>query len=162
MTAATTYGTTIFCDDIREEIGGKKTFVGCYLDRLVAHQPFPIIVPVFALQITFVEPLSEANEELLIRVFMTPDVGEELAIIDANIPADRQQQVAQNESDPGEFLSSVMSLRASPLRLEGPGTLKVRAYRGDEEFRLGSLKIVQGEVSADVNVAEVRGRVAAP
>ena len=47
------YGYTIFCDDIRAEVGGKLTYVGSYSGTMLVHGSFPTIVPKLALGIVY-------------------------------------------------------------------------------------------------------------
>lgn len=161
MTIAGSYGITIFCDDIRDEILGKKTFIGCYSDQLIAPE-FPVLLPTFAMYVRFVEPIGEASEILNIRV--TLEYGSEypLTVLDAELPPDRRQQVSEdNQNLDADHLASVMYLRSSPFIIDRPGVLKVRAARGSEEFKLGSLRIVLGDVPMDAlhNQAVAIGRL---
>jgi hypothetical protein len=41
------YGYSIFCDDIRNEPGGKLSFVGCYNAVMLTAPRFPIVLPKF-------------------------------------------------------------------------------------------------------------------
>lgn len=39
------YGITLFCDDIRAEVGGKLTYVGHYTGDLIVHSNAPAVLP---------------------------------------------------------------------------------------------------------------------
>jgi hypothetical protein len=56
------------------------------------------------------------------------------------------------------LLTSTFHLIASPLVLESEGLIKVRAYRGDTEIRLGTLKVVTMPRPEDEN----SGKLAKP
>ena len=49
------YGYTIFCDDIRAEVGGKLTYVGSYSGTMLVHGSFPTIVPKLALGMVYLQ-----------------------------------------------------------------------------------------------------------
>lgn len=162
MTAADSYGSTIFCDDLREEVGGKKTFIGCYSESLLTTS-FPLLLPIFALYIRFLEPLKDTSEVLLIRVFIENENGDEEALLDAELPSDRHQQVRNTgpSDEDADKLASVLQLRASPLVIQGPGFIRVRAYRGDEHFKLGSLRVARSDeaILSPLNEANITGKV---
>lgn len=140
MTTPKIYGTTIFCDDIRDEVGGKKTLVGCYLDTLVAPQAFPFVLPTFGFRISVVESFEDAEGPLQIRIVLDAEEGEQVTVIEADLPSDRNSKLVRD--DDSEFFTSLIALRVSPFRIEQRGKLKVRAYRHGEEIRLGALKVI--------------------
>ena len=45
------FGLTIFCDDIRSEIDGKISLIGCYTGRMMIGGEFPVILPKLGLSI---------------------------------------------------------------------------------------------------------------
>lgn len=142
------FGTTIFCDDVREEVGGKKSFVGCYLGSLITHTGFPIVLPTFVIHIVFSESFEDAIGPLQIKVFHEKRDGERLALLEADLPSDRLSQTpGRREGD--EVFTSLMTFRASPLILEEPGSLRVRAYRNNEEFKIGGLRIEEASSTED-------------
>jgi hypothetical protein len=159
MTIATSYGTTLFCDDIRDEVANKKSFIGCYTDSIVVQGEFPTVLPTFGICITFIENPSEAIGPLSIRVFFSPQDGPDLALVDADLPEDRLVQSGIDTSDPEMRLSTYLALKASPLRFDAPGRLKVRAYRGDEEFRLGSIAVLAARSDAEPSLVPVVAKV---
>src|SRR6266446_595417 len=88
------YGYTIFCDDIRDEIGGKVTFVGTYRNALLIHGDFPFTLSQLAMSISFVTQANLRPERLPLRVYLpgdpedSPSIVGELAMGDAEILAD--------------------------------------------------------------------------
>src|ERR1700730_6660205 len=69
------FAVSIFCDDIRQEIGGKLSFMGVYYGAMYVPQ-FPINLPKFCVNVTFYEPkiMAEARVvPVLIKVFMPND-----------------------------------------------------------------------------------------
>jgi hypothetical protein len=136
------YGTTIFCDDIRDEITGKKTYVGVYLNEMILQSPFPAVLPQFALAITYLEPLDWPILPVNIKIFIPGEISDEEVAVDIDLPIDVNQVNQTSQSDPlAKFRASIMHLRISPFVIHKEGHVKVRAYRLDNEIRLGSIKV---------------------
>jgi hypothetical protein len=97
------YGYTIFCDDIREEVGGKITYVGTYQKDLILNVAFPAVLPQLCFGITYASPRELAREMagMEIRVYLPgdpedtptvklqadPEVAPDLAAPDQPVPA---------------------------------------------------------------------------
>jgi hypothetical protein len=136
------YGTTIFCDDIRDETTGKKTYVGVYPQDMVVSGPFPALIPQFALAITYLEPLSMEICPVTIKIFVPSEDEEDQIAAEIDIPIDRGIDSNLRENDPqAQFRAILMALKISPLVVVKEGYIKVRAYLGKEEVRLGSMRI---------------------
>jgi hypothetical protein len=138
------YGTTIFCDDIRDEVSGKKTYVGVYLDEMILPGPYPAIIPQFALAITYLEPLSEPIHPVSIKVFVPgpTELGE--VAVDIELSADRANGADESARDPlAEYRAHILHFKISPFLISNEGYVKVRAYVGELECRLGAMKIRQ-------------------
>src|ERR1700730_17425735 len=143
------YGYTIFCDDIRAEIGGKLTFVGAYTTEMFVHGTFPIILPKFALGIVY----HQRHDSIVLPVkfwIFVPGDPDEKPSIEAGMPEEAAEQTIANVKtmaaaaqgtiqQPYATLFSQMILTPFPIR--EPGILKVRAVRGDRLIRLGALRI---------------------
>jgi hypothetical protein len=138
------YGTTVFCDDIRDEINGKKAYIGVYPNEMIVKEGFPILLPTFGFAVTYLEPLDFPVELVQIKVFAPGEKGEDEIIVDADITADRPERPSGADSDPlAQFRAHFMSFRISPLLIFSAGHLRVRAFLRDKEIKLGSLKIRQ-------------------
>src|SRR5215467_682878 len=61
-------GYTLFCDDIRLEVGNKVTLVGIYTTGMVVPQSFPITLPKFCLWINYQEPMDATWREIKFQV----------------------------------------------------------------------------------------------
>jgi hypothetical protein len=137
------YGTTIFCDDIRDEISGKKTYVGVYMGNMILSGGFPAVVPQFGLAVTYLEPIGREVKPVVLKVFVPGDNEEEQAVaLEIDLPLDRHDIFKDRVFDPlAEYFASILHFRISPFVIPKTGYVKVRAYEGDQEFRLGSLQI---------------------
>ena len=111
---------TILCDDIRNEVGNKMSFMGIYPENIVLHQSPPMFLPKACLAIT-VEGVKKQFSSLKI-ILKSP------------------------ESDPFEFTLEAppapgkkknpkkvfMALMLSPLKIQAPGPASFELYFGSE------------------------------
>jgi hypothetical protein len=138
------YGVTIFCDDIRHEVGGKATYVGCYPDLWhVAASHFPITLPQLCLAVTYVVPASWPKGQLQINVFLPGDRPENptakpiFDIGDYEVPAGI-------ELDADDMLVKKLTtyIVLSHAKILKPGSIKVRAVSAGVVTKLGVLEVV--------------------
>ncbi|WP_374284852.1 hypothetical protein [Novosphingobium sp.] len=135
------YGVTIFCDDLRTESTGKHIYIGVYEDGMVVEENFPITLPTFIFAIRLLEPIKEKGRSVNIKVIFDKD-GDESVIIDSDLPDDRWNVLDRPDFDKGsEFIGSVFIVKVSPLVIDSEGYLRVRAFRGDQVVKLGSMSI---------------------
>lgn len=143
------YGTTVFCDDIRDEVTGKKTYVGVYGTEMVLNGTLPFVIPQFALAVTLLEPIQSASGPLNIKILMPGESGEQ-AVIDVELPVDRHANLNIQEVDPtAEYSGALMAFRISPLLIVAEGHIRVRAYKEGREIKLGALRIRLASPSED-------------
>lgn len=136
------YGTTVFCDDVRDEVSGKKTYVGVYFNEMLLFNPLPALIPQFALAITYLEPLSEPVEQVNLKVFVPGEETESEVAADVLLPVDRVDTLNEKNKDPlAEYRAHIFHFKITPFLIQQEGYVKVRAYIGDREIRLGSLRI---------------------
>ena len=149
------FGYTIFCDDIRFELGGKLSFMGVYQAVMYVHEDFPTSIPKLVLSIHYSEKLGSEPKPTSIQIFMPGDRDEQPGMT-ADLPVDdiRKMPVPALGTElglpPPEFLSLGMQVAFAPLQLKNPGVIRVTANRGGEKIRLGSLRVLR----APPNLAE--------
>tara|TARA_R110002110_G_scaffold137735_1_gene323069 strand:+ start:4655 stop:5131 length:477 start_codon:yes stop_codon:yes gene_type:complete len=139
------YGITVFCDDIRHEINGKMTLVGCYSAELNFSGPPPGFLPNFSAFVNLRYPRGVTFEALHLSV--TKVEGGEVSEIfsaETKVPPDAflaKSDAADDEADEN-MLSVVIPIQLSPLVFSAPSLLKVHAkLNSGEEIRAGSLVI---------------------
>ena len=131
-------GHTIFCDDVRQEASGKQTLVGTYGTSMLVSE-FPAMLPQICCVISYREA-PEATGKVAIRVIH--EIND-----DETVMAEILYDIPEGSKPPAEmegpFIMRTGSflVQISPFAIEGPGLLKVRAFRDDDEIRLGALKI---------------------
>lgn len=127
-------GFTIFCDDIRQEINGKVTFVGIYANTLFIADELPVNLPKLCMGIFFRQK-PENSESFIVRVF-GPNSDE--AIHEFNLANSQDEFPSMKE---WEFKEWRMFFEAPGFPVNQEGKVKVRAYIGDDVYRIGALKI---------------------
>lgn len=135
---------TIYCDDIRQEIGGKLSLMGVY-NGVMYVQQFPVTLPKFWVVATFVTSKDEAPKSLKFRVFKN---NEPLADLDAT-PEHLQQLAAAREpvvpmpDGSRSVISTQTQVCFTPLLLDAPCVLRVAAITDKDEVRGLGLQIQQ-------------------
>ena len=86
------YGYTIFCDDIRDEVGGKTSFIGTYRGVMRIHGDLPITLPKFCIYAVFVGERGRQIDELVLSIFLpgdtdvAPSITGQVSTVDINKP----------------------------------------------------------------------------
>ncbi len=164
LPAPDVYGYTIFCDDIRYEMGGKVSFMGSYSGgTMIVHAPFPAMLPMMAMAITLLQRRRIFIPKAELRIFLPGDpdevpsiqaeagetsMGAAAATTAAEI--DALHPDARGSKDEG-YVTMNHHLRFAQLPIKQPGILKVRAVVGADTVRLGSLRISPPLVSGNWN-----------
>jgi hypothetical protein len=141
------YGYSLFCDDIRNEVGGKLSFIGCYNAVMFVPPKFPFVLPKFCVHFHIVSPATRPFRSIIARCYapgLTEPIAEEP--IAAPETGEQEKMVAELESGvtAPRFIVAAASLIFAPLEIQAPGLISVRALVDDEpeELKLGSLRIV--------------------
>lgn len=138
-------GHTIFCDDIRHEVTGKTTLVGVYNNHLVITGTLPVTLPQIFAAITLRLTPPDKPIRPVVKIFRS-DEAEPIFVIEADIePTDAQlipTHAPNLEPDAVTFMQMGFAAQIQGLVIDKPFALKVRAFIGDDEVRLGSLQIM--------------------
>lgn len=140
------YGSTIFCDDIRNEVSGKLTLVGCYSGVMNFNNPAPATLPTFAMLLNIKVPITVKFEK--IRIIVLKEEGDEVSEI-FSIETEIKQSVGDNEKgintddkENEKFISLTVPHKWSPFHIKNSGFIKVRAYLDEGlEIKAGALKV---------------------
>ena len=138
----TRFLSTVFCDDIRQEVGGKLSLIGVYNGVMYLPQ-FPATLPKLWILATYVVNRDDTPKSLKMRVYKNNE-----PMVDLDALPDYLAQLA-NARDSGvplpEGSQRVISSRAhvclSPLVLDGPCTLRIAAFVGKDEVRGVGLQV---------------------
>jgi hypothetical protein len=137
---STPFGYTIFCDDIRQESNGKLIYLGVYQTDMTIFGTFPAILPTFTMMIRYNERRTDSGDPVTIKIFVP---GNDQPVFQVTIDTATMRSALPRSDLPGEdeIISTLIPVRLSPLQIETEGRIKVRAYKGDDEIRLGTLNV---------------------
>jgi hypothetical protein len=136
------YGMTIFCDDIREELSGKISLIGVYGGDLVVNAPFPLWLPKICFLINaFFNPELTIKSPQLIIYF--PGDAEDAPTVHADLPWNAEPVTgdpAFPDAQPSINFRAQLIMGAVSLREEG--YIRVRITHKNERIRVGALKLI--------------------
>jgi hypothetical protein len=139
------YGYSIFCDDIRNEAGGKLSFVGCYNGVMFISGQFPLLLPKLCVHTHIFSPASKPFNSIVVRCYLP---GDDTPFSEETIETPRRSEQSElvanlkTNTDAPLFIVAATSLIFTPLELGSSGLLRVRALiDAEQELRLGSLRI---------------------
>ncbi|MDE0970443.1 MAG: hypothetical protein OSA51_13780 [Octadecabacter sp.] len=138
------YGTTIFCDNIRHEVNGKMTLVGCYASKLNFSGPPPSNLPTFAALINLRIPANVTFKRVSLRVLKI-EGDKETNILEIDIDTEKEAShltASNDDEDDSKVVNMTFPCQWEPLPFSKAGFIKVRAYLDyDREIRLGVLGV---------------------
>ncbi len=133
---------TIYCDDVRQEVGGKLSLIGVY-NGVMYVQQFPVTLPKLWVVATFVASKDKPPKSLKFRVFKN---DEPLTDLDAT-PEHLQQLASAREpvvplpDGSRRVISTQTHVCFVPLVLDAPCVLRVAAITERGEIRGLSLQV---------------------
>ncbi|NMQ06322.1 hypothetical protein E4Q08_14205 [Candidatus Accumulibacter phosphatis] len=132
---------TVFCDDIRHELGGKLSYIGVYSGMLFV-PIFPATLSKLCLAMNVLTPADKPFAKLTVRLLKDEDVLVEGTLDDAQLSA-----AVDLPTDDAMAKDRILALQSiivfSPFVLEGPCTLRVRAETEEGELRGLGLRVEQ-------------------
>lgn len=131
----------IFCDDIRQELGGKFTFVGVYGAKLLV-PAFPGVLPKLCVVVNMATPSDHPFKDLKFRVLRGDTVMAEGTF--DNIAATGELFEGNHE----QVMRVVTHAIFSPFKVDGPELVRVQILTEDGEIPAGSLQIDQNPAFA--------------
>ncbi len=139
------YGYSIFCDDIRNEPGGKLSFIGCYNGVIFIAGQFPLVLPKLCVHTHIFSPASRPFKSIAVRCYL-PGGDRPFAEEPIETPKSSEQAdlVANLRTDTGAplYIVAATSLIFTPLEVRCPGLMRIRGFiDAEQEVRLGSLRI---------------------
>lgn len=120
----------VFCDDIRREVTGKFTLVGCYAGALVLddwRKPLQKLCILVRLN----TPASEPFKDVRILVLKNDEV---LINVEVPVPVDESSDDSSEPED-GLMQDLLAQFEVGPIKFDGPSWLKVRAVLDGKEVR---------------------------
>lgn len=121
--------TAIFCDDIRQEVGNKLSFVGCYQGELFVPMA-PVALPKLCVFATVWTSKEKPFKSLTVRVVQ--DNTTELARIE--IPEEGLKEASQITDETSTRKAFSTAIVFAPFAVEKPTMLKLVATTEDGEI----------------------------
>lgn len=127
-----------FCDDIRTELGGKISYMGCYRNFMDVPS-FPITLPKLCIHVRLITPIDDPFKAVKFVVLRDE---EEIAVGEMPEAAFAAMERLDDEPTMQQIFADFIF---SPLNLEGPCTLRVRAHTDTGEIRGLGIAIRDGQ-----------------
>lgn len=137
-------GYVTFVDDIREEVNGKLTLVGRYSTQLNVRGEPPFLLPQLSAMIVYREKPEDLPQDVTLKILRIGTETEVLWESMLPIPAPPKKQLRglkSSDPDARSFMEIMAAAHFAPFGITEDCVLAARAYRGDDEIRLGSLMI---------------------
>lgn len=135
------YGFTIFCDDVRQEVGGKASFMGVYSGSINIVTDGPTRLPKLCLAAHYFEKVTvERASSYELLVYFPGD--EENPAMTAPFEIPKEGLPLLGPQSENSRVSLRMNIEIAPFPVQAEGLIRVRVKRGDAEIiKLGSLLV---------------------
>ncbi|WP_115530629.1 DUF6941 family protein [Xanthomonas campestris] len=134
------YLSGFFCDDIRHEIDGKITLVGCYGPEMQV-SGFPVVLNKLCAHVTISTPGSNPFPELRVAVLKDDDVLAE-GVVSSEMANSMRELAEKSAEDAGSGSIKVnVDFSMAPLTIDKACVLRVRAYCQDETIKGLALRV---------------------
>ena len=114
-------GYTIFCDDIREEIGGKISLIGVYQYKKISSATFPVVIPKLCILVNYQPVRANYQGDMIINIFLPGD-DEGRPTVTQVVEKPNLDMIEERVN----FIPHIMaSFAFSPLVIETSGCIRV-------------------------------------
>lgn len=133
---------TIYCDDIRYEIGGKLSLIGCYSsDLIVPRQPQAIVLPKLCAQVNVVTPIDSPFELLTLKAYRNDELLAEMEV--PGIGQSKPDDALLGNAVPARWSKVSALMTFSPFEVgEQDGSLRIDAVTESATIRGMGLRLV--------------------
>lgn len=131
------YMETIYCDDVRSEIGNKLSFMGIYGPNILLNE-FPAVLSKLCAVMSLHLPPDTQAERVTFSLYKDDEeIGRSTALLaDVRKAATEQGEVNEERRLTIRFIAQI-----TPLQLEGPCRLKAKAEIDGETIKGGRLLV---------------------
>lgn len=134
---------TIFCDDLRQEVGNKISYMGVFQGMMFV-QAFPVTLPKFCAAVAVRYPREVTPSSLVFKLLLQDNVIAERSIDPAPLAS------KQSDEQGMQVVLATALFQIVPFALEEPALLKSRVYLDHQELKAGALIIRSLQDSADL------------
>lgn len=141
MNASPRHAWTIFCEDIRQEVGNKNSFMGIYNGEMIFDE-FPSYLPKLCV-ISFCETeVSNLLKTLSCKVFLNENLLQEQTLPSEHLLQSQQALMGRgSEEDPILKITFGVNFQFLGMQFEKPSIIKVIIYADEEEIVAGKLRV---------------------
>jgi len=138
--------TAIYCDDIRQEVGNKASYMGTYTGLMLVPS-LPITIPKLMVAVNVYTPREQPFESLRIRLTKNDDLLSEMQIPEEVL----RSQPSVPMADLGEEVSVVFSFifNLTPLPVADLSKIRIRVQTESEELK-GPALVIKGIEASSV------------
>lgn len=133
----------IYCDDIRQEVGNKLSYLGVYGPNLIV-QSFPTTLVKLCCVFNVRVPLSAAPKHVVFRLYRDEEILFEADVSSSDIKDPAANSLSDGAESRSLTISSVAQLVGFPITQRC--MLKARAIVDGKELRGGALELLAAEV----------------
>lgn len=150
----TRYMWTIVCDDIRQEVGNKVSYVGVYAGELIV-PTFPFTLPKLCALVNVTTDVEDPFKQLELLVYKDDQEIAKIEVSEAQVTRmltssrARAHTLAGSRSDGSQFNAGFVC-QFVPLSLDRPCMLRFRA-KTERETLLGGSVVVRAATASNQN-----------
>jgi hypothetical protein len=126
------YLDVIYCDDIRNEVGNKFSYIGIYTRELNIPS-VPLLLPKLCIVVKVVSDINDPIESVVVRVVITKDHEETELISTGTLIMPHSTELHERDNDSTCVLTQ-MQFVLSPFQIDEESTLRVKATTEREEL----------------------------
>lgn len=136
-------GHTLFCDDIRHEVGNKISYIGCYTGDIIFRQELPATFSKIGFSITLETPADYPFQQITVKILLPGDDYENPSLtgnlsISQTDKIDRQNDEIEGEEKIHKLVNNVV---VESLEVKREGYIRVRADCDGEIIKCGSIRV---------------------
>lgn len=135
------FGTTIFCDEIRQEVNGKLMFLGVYQSEMIFKNPFPQTVGRLAACAIYTEPLSMEAAPIKLRADLIEGEAGDGATATSIFRIEFGSRPAAAAHQDSSIATLNFLVDMPPFTVKAPSLLRLYVERGERRLQIGTLKI---------------------
>ena len=131
---------SIFCDDIRHELGNKQSYMGVYFGSMQLPN-FPIILPRLCITLAIQTPKERPFKKLHIKILKDQSVLREALIPDEALEESDPRTGPPDPDRNDRIFVFNAAFAFSPFPIDEPTTIRIRVQTEDEELKAPGLRI---------------------
>jgi hypothetical protein len=132
------YAFCLYCDDVRQEVGGKMTLVGVYQGGIQINAPLPVTIPQLHIVCNIRTPIDRPFKSLAFRLMFGDEEVAASTIPDDFLEGLIHTSAPREESNSGIFN---MQIGVQNILVTKPGKMVMLVTTEEGELRSNALEI---------------------